>query len=69
MGDDMKIFEQLNKSNKRGCPTCDGIDPKTCMRCLGKTRLSDWYRTDNGWMTFAKIQIMIGEKEAPKEGG
>lgn len=28
--------------NKRGCPTCDGIDPKSCLRCRGKTRLSDW---------------------------
>lgn len=28
--------------NKRGCPTCGGIDPKTCLRCRGKTRLKDW---------------------------
>lgn len=28
--------------NKRGCPSCGGIDPKSCLRCRGKTRLSDW---------------------------
>jgi hypothetical protein len=30
------------KSSKRGCPTCAGVDPKSCMRCYGKTKLSDW---------------------------
>lgn len=29
---------------KKGCPTCGGIDPKTCMRCYGKTRMYDWVK-------------------------
>jgi hypothetical protein len=27
---------------KRGCPTCSGLDPKSCMRCQGRTKLSEW---------------------------
>lgn len=33
-------------SNKRGCPTCAGVDPKSCARCQGHTRLADWYETE-----------------------
>lgn len=40
------LMEQYRESKKRGCPTCDGIDPKSCMRCNGKTRMCDWYNTD-----------------------
>lgn len=29
-------------SNKRGCPTCNGVEPKSCLRCRGEARLSDW---------------------------
>lgn len=46
---------QLSQSKKRGYPTCEGVDPKTCMRCQGKLRLCDWYRTDLGWI-IAKVE-------------
>ena len=28
--------------SKRGCPTCAGIDPQTCLRCNGKAYLWQW---------------------------
>lgn len=40
---------KLSSSTKRGCPTCDGVDPKSCLRCMGKTRMCDWYHTAYGW--------------------
>ena len=40
---------RYSTSKKRGCPTCDGIDPKSCMRCRGRTRLCDWANTEMGW--------------------
>lgn len=42
------------KSKKRGCPTCNGIDPKTCMRCYGKTRLCDWIWDATGYHLILK---------------
>lgn len=51
----------LSKSKKRGCPTCDGVDPKSCLRCKGKTRMCDWYNTDKGWSFIPAITI--GEKK------
>ena len=36
-------------SRKRGCPTCAGVDPKSCMRCYGKTLLRDWWHGPTGW--------------------
>ena len=44
---------RMYESPKRGCPTCEGLHPKSCLRCGGHTRLSDWYQTDTGagiWM-------------------
>lgn len=43
---------KYSESKKRGCPCCDGIDPKSCMRCLGKTRLCDWVYTETGFDYF-----------------
>jgi len=34
---------------KKGCPICNGIDSKFCMRCYGNTRMCDWYQTQTGW--------------------
>ena len=31
-----QILSRYSESKKRGCPTCDGLDPKSCMRCRGK---------------------------------
>ena len=39
----------LSDSKKAGCPTCNGNNPKSCMRCLGGSRLCDWKRTEEGW--------------------
>ena len=36
------------KSKKKGCPTCNGVDPKSCMRCYGKTKLCDWIWDSTG---------------------
>ncbi len=38
-----------SKSKKRGCPTCAGNDPKSCLRCNGKTRMCDWYAAKIGF--------------------
>lgn len=42
-------YVQLSGRKKRGCPTCDGIDAKSCMRCNGRTKMCDWYNTEIGW--------------------
>ena len=42
-------YGRYKEKAKRGCPTCDGVDPRSCMRCLGKTRMRDWVLTDSGW--------------------
>jgi hypothetical protein len=44
-----QTYGRYSESKKRGCPTCDGIDPRSCMRCYGKPRLCDWMMTDTGW--------------------
>lgn len=49
------VGEQLSKSKKKGCPTCDGIDAKSCMRCRGKTRMCDWYNTPTGWKSVIML--------------
>ena len=46
---------RYSNSKKRGCPTCDGVDPKSCMRCWGKTRLCDWVNTQTGWTPNVKL--------------
>ena len=40
---------KYSESKKRGCPTCSGVDPKSCMRCYGKTRMCDWINIGDGW--------------------
>lgn len=45
--------------NKRGCPVCQGVDPKSCMRCRGKTRLSDWYNQEQ--KIDAELEPLIGD--------
>jgi len=42
-------YGRYKDSKRKGCPTCDGVDPKSCMRCYGHTRMCDWVFTDNGW--------------------
>lgn len=58
------MLDQLSASKKRGCPTCDGIDPRTCLRCRGKTRLCDWYNTPLGWAHGADAMLAAREREA-----
>ena len=47
-GDILDFFANKD-SKKRGCPTCNGADPKSCLRCYGKTRMCDWVNTKDGW--------------------
>jgi len=54
-------MKQLDKSRKRGCPTCNGMDPKSCMRCYGKTLICEWYKDDVGHIAIIK------ESEAKKQ--
>lgn len=42
------MMRRYSESKKRGCPTCDGVDSKSCVRCHGKSRLCDWWKTDTG---------------------
>lgn len=46
-------MSKLSESKKRGCPTCEGVDARSCLRCRGKTRMCDWYNTDTGWAHYA----------------
>lgn len=50
-------MEQLSKKTKRGCPTCDGVDAKSCMRCYGKTRMCDWFNTYSGWSHYTELTV------------
>lgn len=56
--------KQYSQSKKRGCPTCDGVDSKSCLRCRGKARLCDWYETDQG---IIHIQTTIDIKRRESE--
>ena len=43
-------MERLSLDKRRkGCPTCYGVDAKSCLRCEGKTRMCDWVHTESGW--------------------
>jgi len=50
-----EIATRYSDSAKRGCPTCDGNAPKTCLHCRGKSRLCDWYRTELGWAHMSEL--------------
>jgi len=56
-----------SKSKKRGCPTCEGIDPKSCMRCYGKSKIKDWHNTENGWSHVSELSESE-RKELIKKG-
>ena len=45
----------FSKKKERGCPTCDGVDAKSCMRCRGKTRMCDWHHTRSGWAHISQV--------------
>jgi hypothetical protein len=58
-------MEQLSEKKKRGCPTCDGVDAKSCMRCNGKTRMCDWFNTYSGWSHYTELTVSErGEADA-----
>ena len=40
---------RLSESRKRGCPTCAGVDAKSCMRCSGRWPMRAWIETPTGW--------------------
>ena len=51
------IPRQMYTSHKRGCPTCAGINARSCMRCNGMTRLSEWYETETGCVPFHNLTV------------
>lgn len=57
-----KVGNLYNLSKKRGCPTCAGVDPKSCVRCFGKTRMCDWLVTDTGWQHRKTVNANTKEK-------
>ena len=50
-------MKQLSKKKKSGCPTCGGVDAKSCMRCNGKTRMCDWFDTCYGWTHYTELTV------------
>lgn len=48
-------MKKLSEKKKRGCPTCSGVDSRSCMRCHGKTRMCDWYNTETGWAHYTQL--------------
>lgn len=55
----------VSSSRKRGCPTCDGVDPKSCARCRGRTRLCDWHEWDHGYDSWG---VVLGVSRCKKCG-
>jgi len=62
--DERKVRVKMALSDnkrKKGCPTCDGVDAKSCMRCRGKTRMCDWHFVKDDktgamcWMHISQI--------------
>ncbi len=41
--------KRYSTSARPGCPTCMGVDPESCLRCRGRTRMREWWRTPSGW--------------------
>ena len=56
-------MKRYSDSRKRGCPVCDGVDPKSCMRCYGKTWLRNWYLTEAGFWDYARKRLKEQEKK------
>ena len=50
-------MELYSKKKKLGCPTCDGVEAKSCLRCFGKTRMCDWFNTPDGWTHASELGI------------
>ena len=42
-------YGRYSERKALGCPTCDGVDATSCLRCHGKTRLFDWIFCDTGF--------------------
>ena len=55
-------MEQYSKLQKRGCPTCGGIDPRSCVRCQGKTIMMDWFITNLGYTHISELSLLDFEK-------
>lgn len=60
-------MKQYDTSARLGCPTCDGVDPNSCVRCGGRTRLCDWWNTNVGWTykplpSYAVVEASQAEK-------
>lgn len=54
-------MEILSKNYKDGCPTCNGVDAKSCARCHGRTTMCNWFNTSRGWTHSS--ELTFGERE------
>lgn len=54
-----------NDKRRKGCPTCGGVDPKTCMRCFGKTRMYDWIEQGAIHVYFPEHALKPTEEQKP----
>ena len=51
---------------KKGCPTCGGIESKSCMRCFGETRMYDWVECGASY-DYAPAKSALATEQAGKE--
>ena len=58
-------YGRYSERMARGCPTCDGVDAKSCLRCYGKTRLRDWIFTDTGFEHRPVEPLVRGSSTTP----
>jgi hypothetical protein len=48
---------RYSESKKKGCPVCDGLDPKTCLHCEGKTALNEWWSASSGFAHVSELSV------------
>lgn len=53
-------LHRYSDRRKRGCPTCSGVDAKSCMRCRGRSRMCDWWHIEGSG--HAHISHMSAEE-------
>lgn len=50
-------MKEYSLSQRKGCPTCEGVDPKSCLRCKGKTLMLEWFLTDTGHAHVTQMSL------------
>ena len=51
------IIERFSTKKHKGCPVCNGIDSKSCVRCRGQSLMCDWFKTDFGYAHLCELDI------------